>query len=105
MNLSLNNIVWQEWTFRVGCWLLIGGVHLWLLFFLPKASVLSWADSAHRASSLMLQFVTAAAHRPANPSGSALRKVNEINEISKASVHKKTIINTVAKTFSDKKAN
>ncbi|MFT6201822.1 MAG: hypothetical protein ACJAZJ_001009, partial [Candidatus Endobugula sp.] len=34
-----------------------------------------------------------------------LREVNEINEISKASVHKKTIINTVAKTFSDKKAN
>ena len=109
--------------FRVGCWLLIGGAHLWLLLLLSKEPVSLWADSGHQASSLTLQFVTVTPSRSssglsnvqdnrsisseANTLSSnilkdvvAVKKINKVkkaNEMNNANIHKTTVANAVAK--------
>ena len=86
----------------MGCWLLIGGVHLWLLFLLPKAPVLSWAESGHRSSSLVLQFVPAkvrnsidnSSNTPANRSDNTPAEANQVSEVSKVIDAEKPIFKT-----------
>jgi TonB family protein len=79
-----NNLCWQEWSFRVGCWLLIVGVHLWLLFLLPQAlktPEFSWADSQSGYSSLALEFVAIESHAFSNKSGGKLSSSSSDNYV------------------------
>ena len=56
MNLRQDNIQWQEWIFRVGCWLSIIGIHLWLLLFMENSNSLVWQNNHNNARSLSLGF-------------------------------------------------
>ncbi len=56
----ISNIQWQEWSFRVGCWLLVLLGHLWLLLVNPATPLFSSsAQSGVGGSELSLSFVQA----------------------------------------------
>jgi periplasmic protein TonB len=56
----ISNIQWQEWSFRVGCWLLVLLGHLWLLLVNPATPVFSsTTQSGTGSSELSLSFVQA----------------------------------------------
>ncbi|MGH1486531.1 MAG: energy transducer TonB [Cellvibrionaceae bacterium] len=99
INQEKDNVQWQEWIFRVGCWLLVVGVHLWLLLFAESSNSLSWKnhnnasnDNSNSNDSLSISFSNKIRNISSNNSEGSEKgsDIHAVQDVSQKSIQKIT---------------
>ena len=84
----IDNAEWQEWTFRLGCWLLIIGIHFWLLLYISDNRNISWESQAISSQGLSLSFPIL---KNADDKASNDNVTNKVVRVSEAIVKEKAL--------------